>query len=326
MIFKNHTRSFTALFIFIILIYANGLHAKDQKKFINIGTGSITGIYYPIGSTICKLLMQNHNKGEIICSVASTTGGAYNINSMRNGDLDIGIAQSDWEYIAYYGGGVLKLKPMHDLRLLFSMHKEYLTLVARKGSNINSIGDIKGRRINIGAPGTGVRSMMMALMDVNNWAKKDFAVTSELKTSEQAQALCDNKIDVMTDVIGHPNGTMQEVTYSCDTVFIPIDDENIEKLQAKYPYYKSGVIPGNIYRGNPQSTKTIAVQASLLTKSNLDEDTAYELVKNVMNNLDELKNISGALSNLQKEDMVKENFAPFHDGAKKYYQEIGLLK
>ncbi|GHM58080.1 MAG: C4-dicarboxylate ABC transporter substrate-binding protein [Candidatus Mesenet longicola] len=324
---RKYIKHFILLFIFIALMCTAHAHAKEsKKKFLNIGTGSITGIYYPIGSTICRLLAQDSNKGKIICSVASTTGGAYNINSMRNDDFDIGIAQSDWEYIAYHGSGVSKLKPMHDLRLLFSMHKEYFTLVARKGSNINTVNDIKGGRVNIGAPGTGVRSMMTALMDVNNWTKKDFAVASELKTSEQAQALCDNKIDVMADVIGHPNGTMQEVTYSCDTVFIPIDDKNIERLQEKYPYYKSGIIPGNIYKGNPQSTKTIAVYASLLTKSNLDEDIAYELVKNAMSNLDELKNISGALSNLQKEDMVKENFAPLHDGAKKYYQEIGLLK
>ncbi|WP_339045863.1 TAXI family TRAP transporter solute-binding subunit [Candidatus Mesenet endosymbiont of Agriotes lineatus] len=124
---------------------------KKVKKSLNIGTGSIIGIYYPIGSTICRLLAQDSDKGKVMCSVASTTGGAYNINSMRNDDFDIGIAQSDWEYIVYHGGEVLKLKPMHDLRLLFSMHKAYLTLVARKGSNINTINGIKGRRINIGA-------------------------------------------------------------------------------------------------------------------------------------------------------------------------------
>ncbi len=310
------------LFILTILIFVNNTHALE-KRFINIGTGSITGIYYPIGSTICKFLMKNsHSDTEkIICSVASTTGGAYNINAMRNNDIDVGIAQSDWEYNAYYGQGIFKSKPMQDLRLLLSMHKEYLTLVARKDSNINSVSDIKGKKVNIGAPGTGIRGMMVALMDVNGWTKKDFSVASELKTSEQAQALCDHKIDVMADVIGHPNGAIQEVTYSCDTVFIPIDDENIKKLQEKYPYYSFGIIPGNIYKGNPQDTKTIAVKASLLAKSDLDESIAYEIVKNVMNNLDEFKNLSGALNNLQKEEMAKENFVPLHSGAKKYYQE-----
>ena len=202
---------------------ANALTDSSKKQYILIGTGSMTGVYYPIGSSICRFIAADYGNDDnsIVCSISSTTGSVYNLNSMRHANMDIGIVQSDLEYYAYNGIGLYEKMPaMRHLRILSSLHKEYLTIVVRANSNISVIDDIKGKRVNIGSPGTGVRIAMLKLLNEKKWGRKDFAVMAELKSSEQAQALCDNKIDVMVDVVGHPNAAIQEAAATCDIKLI----------------------------------------------------------------------------------------------------------
>ena len=312
----------------ILLISPSCLNAKFDGEKIVIGTGSMTGLYYPIGGSLCRFLSKDYNKTDkLICSIASTTGGFYNLNSMRSGNMDIGIAQSDWEYNAYNGTGTFKkIGPMKNLRLIATMHKEYFSILARKDSGIRSINDLKGKRINIGAPGTGIRGAMLDLMEARGWTRSDFSILSELKSAEQAQALCDNKIDVMSDFIGHPNAAMQEATVSCEAVLIPVDDITISQMIKIHPYYESGVIPGNIYPENPNDIKTLSVHSSILTTDELDEKIAYKLTKSIVKHFTEIKSLSGALSNIKKENLPNVTSAPLHQGARRYYEEIGLIK
>ncbi|CEI85461.1 immunogenic protein [Ehrlichia minasensis] len=320
------------LCLFIVsVLFSNAVVSIDDnasRQYILIGTGSMTGVYYPIGGSICRFITSDYksNNNKVICSISSTTGSVYNLNSIRYSNMDVSIVQSDLEYYAYHGLGFYeKMLPMENLRMLASLHREYLTIVVRKNSNILVIDDIKGKRINIGSPGTGVRVAMLKLLNEKGWTRKDFSVMAELKSSEQAQALCDNKIDVMVDIIGHPNASIQEASATCDIMFVPLDDKLIDDLHAKYPYYQKDVINGSLYN-NSSNINTVSVKASLVTTTDLSDDLAYKIVKSMVTHLQELRGVTGSLKTITVKDMAKSDITPMHDGAKRYYKEIGAIK
>ena len=196
---------------------------QAQGKFITIGTGGVTGVYYPTGGAICRLVNRGRKEHGIRCSVESTGGSVYNLNTIRAGELDMGVAQSDWQFHAYNGTSKFEDQGANkELRAVFSVHPEPFTVVARADSGITTFDDLKGKRVNIGNPGSGQRGTMDVVLNAMGWSTGDFALASELKSSEQAQALCDNKIDAMIFTVGHPSGSIKEATTSCDAVLVDV--------------------------------------------------------------------------------------------------------
>ena len=189
-----------------------GAPAVAQETFITIGTGGVTGVYYPAGGAICRLVNKDRAEHGIRCSVEATGGSVYNINTMRAGELDMGVVQSDIQYNAYKGEGAefKEAGPFEELRAVFSLHPEPFTVVARADSGIQTFDDLKGKRVNVGNPGSGQRATMEVLMAAKGWKMSDFALASELKSAEQAQALSDNNVDAIVFTVGHPNGSIQE--------------------------------------------------------------------------------------------------------------------
>ncbi len=298
-----------------------------QQTFITIGTGGVTGVYYPTGGSICRLVNKGRKEHGIRCSVESTAGSVYNLNTIRAGELDFGVVQSDWQYHAYHGSSRFADQgPFEGLRAVFSVHPEPFTVVARAGSGIRHFDDLKGKRVNVGNPGSGQRGTMEVIMETKGWSMSDFALASELKSAEQAQALCDNKIDAFVFTVGHPSGSIQEATSTCDTVLVDVTGPAIDKLVSDNPYYSHAVIPGGMYRGTDDDTRTFGVRATFVTSSTLPDDVVYNLVKAVFENFDDFKKLHPAFQVLKKEEMAKQSLsAPLHDGARRYYQEAGLL-
>ncbi|MGB5464505.1 MAG: TAXI family TRAP transporter solute-binding subunit [Sedimenticolaceae bacterium] len=299
----------------------------SADSFITIGTGGVTGVYYPTGGAICRLVNKGRKEHGIRCSVESTGGSVYNLNTISAGELDMGVAQSDWQYHAYNGTSKFEEQgPNKDLRAVFSVHAEPFTVVARRDSGIKTFDDLKGKRVNIGNPGSGQRGTMEVVMAAKGWTTDDFSLVSELKPAEQSQALCDNKIDAMIYTVGHPNGSIKEATTSCDTVLVNVDGPVIEKLVADNDYYRMAVIPGGMYTGSPDDTKTFGVGATFVSSTNTPSDTVYQVVKAVFENFDDFRKLHPAFADLQKEQMIKDGLsAPLHDGAAKYYKEAGLM-
>lgn len=298
------------------------------EKFVTIGTGGVTGVYYPAGGAICRLVNRGRKEHGIRCSVESTGGSIYNLNAISQGELDLGVAQSDWHYNAYAGKGVFTDQgPNLKLRSLFSLHGEPFTVVARADSGIKTFDGLKGHRVNIGNPGSGMRATMEEVMKAKGWTRKVFSLVSELKAAEQAQALCDNKIDAMVFAAGHPNGSIQEVTTTCDTHLIPVDGPEIEKLIVDHPYYAPAVIPGGMYTGNPDDVKTFGVKATFVSSADVADDMVYQIVRAVFDNFDSFKTLHFVFASLDKAKMVSDGLsAPLHNGAIKYYKEAGLIK
>jgi hypothetical protein len=299
----------------------------SAQSFITIGTGGVTGVYYPTGGAICRLVNKTRKEHGIRCSVESTGGSVYNLNTIRAGELDMGVAQSDWQYHAYHGTSKFKdAGPNKDLRAVFSVHAEPFTVVARKDSGIKKFDDLKGKRVNIGNPGSGQRGTMEVLMAAKGWTRDDFSLVSELKSAEQSKALCDNKIDAMIFTVGHPSGSIKEATTSCDTVLVSVTGPAVDKLVADNDYYRSAVIPGGMYTGSPNDVATFGVGATFVSSTNTPPDTVYQVSKSVFENFDSFRKLHPAFSNLKKEEMIKDGLsAPLHDGAAKYYKEAGLM-
>ena len=296
-------------------------------EFVTIGTGGVTGVYYPTGGAICRLMNKTKKESGIRCSVESTGGSVYNINTIKAGELEVGVAQSDWQFHAYNGTSKFKDKgAFKDLRAVFSVHAEPFTLVARADSGIKSLDDLKGKRVNIGNPGAGFRGTMEVVMAAKGWTKETFKVAGELKASEQSKALCDNKIDAMVYVVGHPSGAIKEATTTCDSVIVNVTDPAIDKLIAANPFYSTATIPAGMYRGNDKDVTTFGVRATLVTSAKVSEKAIYTLVKSVFENFDAFKKLHPAFGNLTKAEMIKAGLsAPLHRGAIKYYKEAGLL-
>ena len=236
------------------LSLASGAPAQEQK-FVTIGTGGVTGVYYAVGGAVCRLLNKDRKAHGIRCSVESTGGSAFNINTIKAGELDFGLAQSDVHYNSVKGQGQFKDAGAYaDLRAVYSVHPEPFTVLARKELNAAKFEDLKGKRVNVGNPGSGTRASMDELLDALGWKISDFSLASELKADEHGPALCDNKIDAFYYGVGHPSANIQDPTTSCGAKLVSIAGPAVDKLLSGKPYYAKATIPGGMYASNPQPT------------------------------------------------------------------------
>lgn len=243
-----------------------GATSVSANQFITIGTGGVTGVYYPTGGSICRLVNKDRKDHGIRCSVESTGGSVYNLNTIRAGELDMGVAQSDWQYHAYNGTSRFEdAGPFEDLRAVFSVHPEPFTVVARADAGISNFDDLKGKRVNVGNPGSGQRGTMEVLMGAKGMTMDDFTLSSELKSAEQSKALCDNKIDAMVFTVGHPSGSIKEATTSCDSVIVTVDGAAVDMLVSENDYYRTATIPGGMYSGSPEDVQTFGVGATFVS-------------------------------------------------------------
>ncbi len=301
--------------------------AAAAETFVTIGTGGQTGVYYQVGGAICRLVNRRSDEHDIKCT--HTTGGSVaNINGIRKGDLDLGVAQSDWQYHAYNGTAEQQFPDgaYEDLRAVFSVHPEPFTLVAAKDAGIEKFEDLKGKRVDVSNPGSGARGTMEVIMDKMGWTMDDFALASELKSAEVAAALCDGKIEAFIMTIGHPAGLVKEATTTCDAVIAEVDNDAIRQLVDANPYYSFAKVPGGMYRGTDDDVTTFGVGATFVSSTDTSEDVVYEIVKSVFDNLDRFKKMHPAFANLDEKQMITNNIsAPLHPGAVKYYKERGWM-
>ncbi|MFT0213415.1 TAXI family TRAP transporter solute-binding subunit [Pseudomonas sp. F1_0610] len=296
--------------------------AHAQDRYINIGTGGVTGTYYPLGNNICRLVNRN---SALRCSVEATGGSVYNVNRLQAKTMDFGLVQSDVQAEAVLGQGNFK-QPVHMLRSVFSLHAEPVHLMVRKQANIQRFQDLKEKRVNIGNAGSGQRSLMNLMMRQAGWTKSTFKLASELKSSEQAQALCDNKIDAAFWTAGIGNGSTQSAAAACPIDLVNMDDEISQAILAAHPALSKAIIPANTYAGISQDITTFGPRGTLVTRADTDEEVVYQLVKSIFENFETFKKIYPTFADLEPQQMISTGLvAPLHKGAEKYYKEQGWL-
>jgi len=313
--------------LLIIYLHLVAVDVMANERLITIGTAGTNGVYYPAGGAICRLLQRGRKDHGIRCTVESTGGSIYNLNAIKNGDLNFGVAQSDWVYHAHEGKGVFEDQGKNPkLRTVFSLHSEPFTLMVRGQSNIKSFNDLKNKRFNIGNEGSSNRATLEKLMVQMKQNKGFFGPTSELRVADQGNALCGNKVDGIVHTAGHPNGMVQQVTSDCNVRIISIDDKNINSMIENHPYYSRVVIPGGMYSGNPDDITTFGVKAVIVTSQDVSDDLVYNVVKSVFDNLDNFKTLHPVFSTLEPSKMITEGIvAPLHPGAIRYYKERGWM-
>ena len=263
----------------------------------------------------------------IRCAVESTGGSVYNINTIKGGELEFGVAQSDWQYHAFNGTSKFEGDAAFpDIRAVMSVHPEPFTLIVRGDSDISGFADIAGKRVNVGNPGSGQRATMEVVMDAFGIGMGDLALATEYKGSEMAKQLCDGNIDAMIYTIGHPAAAIKEATTTCDARLISVTGEPIDKLVADNPFYRVATIPGGMYKGTDSETTTFGVGATFVTSAGVPEDTVYIVAKSVMENIEDFRGLHPAFADLDPAQMVKDGLsAPLHPGAEKAYKELGLI-
>jgi hypothetical protein len=295
-----------------------------SSDFVTLGTGAVSGTYYPTGKFICHFVNKYKDKTKIRCSVESTKGSISNINSVSNEELDFAIVQSDILYNSTNGYKSFINNKQQNIKSIMAIYPELFTLVASKKSHIKSIMDIKNKRINIGSPGSGNEVTSLEMLKVLKLKTSDLK-PSRLDSIEMPDALKDNKIDAYFYMVGHPNQNIKYASNSISVRIIPIEGELIDKLILKNPYFIKSFIPGGIYKGNGNNINTFGVKAVLVANKNVSDYTVYNFVKAIFDNFEEFKSLHPSYKNITKKSLLEGISAPLHNGAKKYYKEIGLL-
>ena len=303
------------------------------KTFISIGTGGPTGVYFVVGNSVCRMVHKEAAEGRkkgrkhgIRCAAPSTAGSNYNIGQIGAGELDFGVAQSDWQFHASNGSSKWKGKKQGKLRAVFSVHPEPFHIIVGKNSGIKSWNDLKGKRVNIGNPGSGQRGTMEVLMAARGIAASDFKVATELTSSEQSTALCDGKIDAYGYTVGVPNAGVSVATDGCGASIINLNGSAEKGLVNANPFYAFATIPAGTYATTKSDVTTFGVKATFVSSADVAEDVVYEVVRAVFENIEDFRKLHPAFANLSHEQMISDGLsAPLHAGALKYYKEKGWM-
>ncbi|PLY06078.1 MAG: C4-dicarboxylate ABC transporter substrate-binding protein [Arcobacter sp.] len=294
-------------------------------QFVTIGTGGVTGTYYPTGGAVCRMVNKLKKQTGIRCTVESTGGSVYNVNTIKAGELDFGIAQSDTVYQAYNGHGKFEGKAQKELRSVMAIYPELLAFVTRKDSGINALADMKGKKINIDVPGSGTRMTTDIIMDAESIPASSLSLKSELKSTEGPNMLKDKKIDGYFGMFGHPTANIKDASNSVDINIVPISGPAIDKLIKKYPYYAKGSISGTFYKGVTEDVPSIGVKAVLVSSTALDNKAVYVVTKAILDNFDDFKKLHPAYKTITKKSLLDGLSVPQHEGAIKAFKEAGLL-
>ena len=303
-------------------------------EFISIGTGGPTGVYFVVGNSVCRMVHKEAAEGRksgrkhgLRCAAPSTGGSNYNIGQIKEGELQFGVAQSDWQYHAVNGSSKWEGKKFANLRAVFSVHPEPFQLIASGSSGINSWGDLKGKVVNVGNPGSGQRGTMEVLMKAKGMSMGDFKQATELTSSEQVGALCDGKVDAIAYTVGVPNGAIGQAIDGCGAHFVDLNSDAEKKLVNDNPFYAFANIPaGTFYKSQKKDAVTFGVMATFVSSAEVSEDIVYEVVRAVFENLDDFKKLHPAFANLDPKQMISNGLsAPLHKGAVKYYKEQGWM-
>ena len=309
------------------LVFAGAdVEGSAKRTFVTIGTGGVTGVYYPAGGAISKMVNKKSDEYNLKATVESTGGSVFNVNAIMAGDLEFGVVQSDRQFQAVEGLAEWSdAGKQSDLRAICSLHPESVTLIAAVDAGIETIADLRGKRVNIGNPGSGQRQNAIDALNAVGIDWQTDIVAEEIKAAEAASMLQDDRIDAFFYTVGHPNGSAKEATAGKREVRF-LDITGIDSLFSEYSYYAPSIIPIRQYPNavNTSDVNTFGVKATFVTSADVPVDVVYAVTKEIFENLDEFKALHPAFAVLTKENMLQGLSAPLHEGALKYFKEVGL--
>ena len=301
--------------------------AAASETRLTIGTGGVAGVYNQIGASVCRFLRMRHEGHDLRCRTLSLGGSVDNLRALRDGTLDLAVVQSDLQHHAYHGTSVFEsVGPNTELRALFSVVPEAFTVIAGERTGISKMDDLKGRRVNVGNPGSGQRVVMEDVMQHLGWTMDDFESATEINSALQAEQICLRRLDAAVYVVAHPNLSVREATASCNSILVPVTGPEIEEFIAANPHFVKTSIPADLYATNPDPVPSFGVTATVVATSATSPEVVYQVVKAVFENLDEMRTLLPVFADLDKEFMLSPyHAAPWHPGALRYFQEAGMM-
>lgn len=318
-------------YVAVVLVASIGTltHVAAQEStnlgvdYTIIGGGRVSGIYFPAAGALCELF--NRESTATRCFVESNTDSFANLRALRNGAIDFAIVQSDWVRQAALGIGPFREEGAdEDLRTIFSMHGEALTLLATRASGIRSSGGLANMRVNVGPPGTYQRLLTDWLLQAQNTDHADLAKALELPDTEQMSALCDGRVDAIALVIAHPSSRVAEIAARCGTAVVPVDQRAIEVLLKGRSDLSAITIPSGYYANSPAAIQSFGLRAILVTNERIEAAIVDYMVRSVFGNLDTLRAQHPVFAALDAETMARQRSdAPLHEGALKLFKERG---
>jgi TRAP transporter TAXI family solute receptor len=315
-----------ALGFAVVAGLAFGTAAAAETSFVSVGTGAMSGLYYPVGRALCDLVNQGRRQHGVRCSAEPTVGSVFNMNQLRAGELDLALVQSDVQYAAYEGRGPWQGAPYVGLRSVLSLYPELVTILVRRDAQIGDVEALKGKRVDIGRPGSGARATWDVIEAALGWARADLKLAAELKPDSAGDALCANEVDASVQLVGHSSAWLAQWLDRCDLALVGVAGPAVAGLVSGRPYYRPGEIPAGMYGGNA-ATPTFGVSATLVTSAELPDEVVHAIARAAIKGVDQLRTRRPALARLEPEEMVRASLtAPLHPGAERAYRELGLIK
>lgn len=331
--FRNETmnrtiraKQFSTFILVLSILFLIPACSQEETRIVEIGTSGVRGNYHNAGMAISRVVNKEQAAQGVFLQPTRSSGSVANIDAILAGDIEFGIAQADRQYQAVNGLAEWESKgPQKALRTVFGLYTESVTLVAALDSGIHTVSDLKGKRIDVGIPGSGIRQNAIDVLDVAGieWDKDINAQGGEL--DERVPMLMSGEIDAFFHTVGHPSQDLTFATFSVRGArFIPLI--NIDSILSKSPYYVKSVIPATYYprAENKEDVETIGTKAIFVTSDKVPDDIVYAVTKAVFNNLESLSRFAPVLKTLDKENMLEGLMAPIHRGALKYYREVGI--
>lgn len=327
---ETHCRGILGAIVFLlaatlVALASSSTFADTKRKFVTIGSGQIGGVYYPVAQSICREINLTMGGQGYYCSAEATPGSRYNLQALARGEIDFALVQADSHYQAARGEGEWDGRPMSDLRSIMSFYSETFTILARADSGITGLDSLRGKRINVGSPGSGSRITWDEVAFALGFQDSDFAHVSELRPDAAAELLCSNELDASLQVTGHPSESIKRQLEACGLIIVPAAGPEIEKLVADRPYFVPTVVPGAVY-GLSSDIPSFGGRAALITTAIATDADVLSITKAIVSRFEELRATQPNLSSLNLQDAIRLSLtAPLHDGAKRAYQELGLL-
>lgn len=319
------TRNLLAAFCALLLALGTPADADTQRRFLTIAAGRPGGVYLPVAEAICAEINRQLAAQGYFCSAEPTPGSLYNLESLARGEADFAIVQADGHYLAYRGEGDWAGKAIPGLRSVLSLHSETFTLLARNDAGITGIGQLQGKRVNIGSIGSGTRASWGILAETLGLEPDDFAELTELGADQAAEKLCAGEIDASFLVIGHPSESVRRVIAECDVALVPIAGPEIAALITAKPYYVPISIPGNLY-DLPGRVASFGGRATLVTREDISAEDVAAVAAILIGQSEHLASSQRNLYGLRPDEMVRDSLtAPLHPGAVETYRQLGLL-
>ena len=333
---KNLLKSLAVLLVITSSFIGKAI--SNELTFFTIGTGGTAYTYYPVGGMIANAISKPPGSREcgkggscgvdgLIASAVSSRGSVDNVNAIISGLRNSGFAQSDVAYWAYTGTGTMEGKePAKDLRTIAALFQEHIHLVALKKSNINSVKDLKGKRVSLDEPGSGTYVDAKLILESNGLSTNDVKAEA-LKGKAATDALRNGKVDAIFVVAGYPTGAIVELASAVDIKLVPIDGAGAKALTSKYGFFSESPIPSGTYEG-VDSVNTVAVGAQWFTSAKEDTDLIYKITKALWNKESrKLMDVGHAKGKTITPDTALSGVGvPLHPGAEKFYKEAGLIK